>query len=195
MGKGAYKEVYFDGIHIGYGNLELSKNTHLHFESEFETVEMHFALNGETITDPSYFDGTIRFVPGTHNVFYTNGFQGKTAWSSKIPLRMFEINMAPKVFQKYIPEGHHLFDIFKEAMFSKKSAVLSRQNYPITIEMYKIISEILNCSRDGLFKRIFLESKLISLLLLQLEQIVSFNTQNAYQAINKEDMEKMYAVK
>ncbi|MEM9362950.1 MAG: AraC family transcriptional regulator [Bacteroidota bacterium] len=195
LGKGGYKEVFFEGVHIGYGDLQLSNNTILNFESEMETVEMHFALNGETNTNSSYFNKSIKFVPGSHNVLYTNGFRGQTEWSSRAPLRMFEINMTPNFVKKYLPNNHILFDVFREAISKKESAVLSDQNYPITLEMYNIINEIIRCERTGVFKRIFLESKVISLLLLQMEQISSFNHNNSYLSLKKEDVEKMYAVK
>ncbi|MGD1947443.1 MAG: AraC family transcriptional regulator [Croceivirga sp.] len=195
LGKGNYKEVFFEGVHIGYGDLKLSNNTVLNFESEFETVELHFALNGNVTTTSDYLKDPIQFVPGSHNVFYANGFQGISEWSSRLPLRVFEINMTPSFVDKYIPQNHKLFDVFKKAMWDKKSAILSDKNYPITLEMYKIIHEIIQCSRTGLFKRIFLESKVISLLLLQLEQINSFSHKNASVGLKKEDVEKMYAVK
>ncbi len=195
LGKGAYKEVFFEGVHIGYGNLELSKHTIFNFESEFETVEMHFALNGTTVTTSEYFDDTIRFSPGSHNVFYTNGFKGVSEWSSRFPLRIFEINMTPAFFKKYLPEGNLLFEDFKKAILDRKSAVLSSKNYPVTMEMYAIINEIIQCQRQGIFKRMFLESKVISLLLLQLEQIIMLNTTNTSNGIKKGDIEKMYAVK
>ncbi|MEM9078805.1 MAG: AraC family transcriptional regulator, partial [Bacteroidota bacterium] len=195
LGKGGYKEVFFEGVHIGYGDLQLSNNTILNFESEFETVEMHFALNGETIANSNYFDQTIKFVPGSHNVIYTNGFKGQIEWSAKSPLRIFEINMTPKFIKKYLPDDHLLFDVFRKAMSEKESAILSNQNYPITLEMYDIINDIIHCERTGLFKRIFLESKVISLLLLQMEQISSFDKQNSHPGLKKEDIEKMYAVK
>ena len=195
LGKGNYKEVYFEGVHIGYGNLELSKNTVIHFESDFETVEMHFALHGTTTASSDYFKETIKFSPGSHNIFYTNGFTGMAEWSSRFPLRIFEINMTPTFFEKYIPNGNTLFKEFKKSMLFKKTAILSQRNYPITLEMYTIINEIIQCERKGLFKRIFLESKVISLLLLQLEQIDSYNSDTTHQSLKPEDIEKMYAVK
>ncbi|MEO0573703.1 MAG: AraC family transcriptional regulator [Bacteroidota bacterium] len=195
LGKGDYKELFFEGIHIGYGNLELAKNTLFNFESELETVEMHFALNGTACTTADCFKDSIVFVPGSHNIFYANGFIGQMEWSSRSPLRIFEINMTPDFFKKYLPEGHTLFDRFKKAIAERKTAVLSNQNYPITLGMYAIINEIIQCDRQGLFKRIFLESKVISLLLLQLEQIDSYNSKQLYKSLKKEDVEKMYAVK
>ena len=195
LGKGYYKETYFEGVHIGYGNLELSKNTILNFESEFETVEMHFTLNGHVVTDSDYFKDSISFSPGSHNVFYTNGFKGTTNWSSRYPLRMFEINMTPGFVEKYIPEGHQLFDAFRKAMENQQSAMLSKHNYPITLDMYTLINDIIQCTRVGLFKRIFLESKVIALLLLQLEQINSFDAKGSFKSLKKEDVDKMYAVK
>ncbi|MEM1260306.1 MAG: AraC family transcriptional regulator, partial [Bacteroidota bacterium] len=84
---------------------------------------------------------------------------------------------------------------FKKAMQTRQTAVLSRHNHPITLEMYAIINDIIQCERQGLFKRIFLESKVISLLLLQLEQIDAYSSNPICKGIKKEDVEKMYAVK
>jgi len=195
VGKGEYKEVFFEGVHIGYGNLELANNTLFNFESDFETVEMHFGLHGTTITTSDNFNQTIKFSPGSHNVFYTKGFRGESQWSSRTPLRIFEVNMTPSFFERYLPNGHHLFEGFKKAMNHRKTAILSNENYPITLEMYGIINDIIRCERQGIFKRIFLESKVIALLLLQLEQISSANTPKVYKNIKREDVEKMYAVK
>ncbi|MEO0901904.1 MAG: AraC family transcriptional regulator, partial [Bacteroidota bacterium] len=105
------------------------------------------------------------------------------------------INMTPSFVKKYFPEDHLLFDVFRKAIADKETAILSKHNYPITLEMYSIINEIIHCERTGLFKRIFLESKVISLLLLQMEQISSFDHQNSSPTLKKEDVEKMYEVK
>ncbi len=196
FGKGVYKEIYFEGVHIGYGNLELAKNTLFHFETEFETVEMHFSLNGITSTDASELSGTVDFVSGEHNIFYSKGTTGISKWSSKLPLRIFEINLSPTFFEKYIPSGSKRFLDFKKAITDRRSAILSSTyNFPITLEMGQLINEIIQCQRKGLFKRIFLESKIIALLLTQLEQMYSYDVKNAPVNLKKKDIEKIYAVK
>ena len=72
---------------------------------------------------------------------------------------------------------------------------MSKHNYPITLDMYTLINDIIQCTRVGLFKRIFLESKVIALLLLLLEQINSFDAKGTLKSLKKEDVDKMYAVK
>ena len=43
-GKGSYREIFMENIHIGYGNMHMDRLTQLGFESDMETVELHFAL-------------------------------------------------------------------------------------------------------------------------------------------------------
>ncbi|MEM1216977.1 MAG: AraC family transcriptional regulator, partial [Bacteroidota bacterium] len=50
LGTGSYRELFFDGIHIGYGDITLHQPTEILLESDFETVEMHFTLCGNMLT-------------------------------------------------------------------------------------------------------------------------------------------------
>lgn len=59
--------------------------------------------------------------------------------------------------------------------------------------MFQIIQDIINCERKGLFKKMFLEAKVIELLLLQLEQIYDNTIANSL--IKKSEVEKIYAVR
>jgi len=72
--------------------------------------------------------------------------------------------------------------------------MLSPQHFVITPNMHLVIEEILSCNRKGTFKRMFLQSKVIELMLLQLEQIAHESVRGNY-SLKKRDIEKIYAVK
>src|SRR6218665_1943772 len=59
--------------------------------------------------------------------------------------------------------------------------------------MYQAGDDIMSCNRKGLFKRMFLEAKVIELLMLQLEQLSEQLPLNT--SLKKSDIEKIYAVK
>lgn len=192
VGKGYYKEIYFEGVHIGYGSAKLASSVILNFESDFETVEMHFSLKGSSSSVTDQFKEGFNFCSNQHNIVYANCMKGEMFWSPE-DFQLLEINLSPKFFTKYLPEDPQLFSRFRKTIHSGHSGALSPTNHLISLEMYQIIREILQCNRKGQFKRIFLEAKVIELLLLQLEQIDK--GENTFARLRKADIDKIYAVR
>lgn len=192
LAKGFYKEIYSGDIHVGYGNIDLTQNTLLQFESDYETVEMHFALNNSGAIHSKDLPQSISFSPNQHNIVYTNNVKGQMEWQEK-GWRIFEVNLRPAFFKRYLPESNPVFAIFKKHIESGCAKLLSEQHGRISHQMYQVIHDIMNCGRTGHFKKMFIEAKVIELLLLQLEQLGETSFVNV--TLKKSDIEKMYAVR
>lgn len=192
FGKGYYHEIYFENVHIGYGNALLSDKVLFHFESDFETVEMHFALKGKNTANAQHFSREIGFTGHQHNIIYANQLHGKMEWDCE-ELQLLEINLSPNFFKRYLPEDSGLLNHFRNAIDKQCSGLIMPHHNRISYKMYQLIDEIMNCNRKGLFKKMFLEAKVIELLLLQLEQFCDHSHRSA--PIAKTEIEKMYAVK
>lgn len=192
LGKGFYKETYFEDVHIGYGDISLAKNTLIHFKSELETVEMHFTLSGRTAAHSKNESEKISFESQQHNIIYVNGMEGNMEWSEK-ELKVFEVNLSPFFFRKYLPEDSQHFRQFKKAMDKGYSSLLCPSHNLINLQMHEIIREMIHCERKGAFKKMFLEAKVIELLLLQMEQLSASDQQPS--GLKKTDIEKIYAVR
>ncbi|MEM6846118.1 MAG: AraC family transcriptional regulator [Bacteroidota bacterium] len=193
VGKGHYNELSFEGVHIGYGNVALKNDTVLHFENEVERVEMHFSLEGSTRMNAGPFRD-FTFDGNQHNIMYTNGLRGKSELGSAQEISSFEVNLLPTFLQKYLPEGSKVFRSFANNIDHKRSGALMKHHCRITTQMHWIINEILRCQRTGRFKRMFVESKVIELLMLQLEQMGADEGKALY-SLKKPDIEKMYAAR
>lgn len=192
LGKGQYKEIYFEGVHIGFGDAFLSNKLLLHFESDFETIEMHFALKGKSTAKAETFNKAVSFESHQHNIIYAKELCGKMEWECN-DFQLCEINLSTDFFKKFLPEDSKLFDKFRDVIEKGNAGLLSEINRQISHQMYQIINEIINCTRGGVFKRIFLEAKVIELLLLQFEQ---FSEPLIYKtSLKKSDIDKIYAVR
>lgn len=194
LGEGSFTEMFFGGIHIGYGDLSLYNDTQLFIENDIESVEMHFTLSGDTFTRNDY-SGT-EFVLGCnqHNIFYNNGFRGISDWSCNAKIQVFEVNLLPSFFQKYLPDNSRAFENFKKNIIDQKAASLSLHNLRITPKMFLTIREILGSKRQGFFERMFIEAKVIELLMLQLEQILAHDC-DVFCSLKKSEIDKMYQAK
>ncbi|MGD1892915.1 MAG: helix-turn-helix transcriptional regulator [Cyclobacteriaceae bacterium] len=193
VGKGHYNELFFEGVHIGYGNVALRNDTLLHFENEVERVEMHFALSGTTMTNAGPFQD-FSLGGNQHNIMYANGLEGKSELESAQEIRTFEVNLLPSFFRKYLPEESKVFRSFASNLENKRSGPLMNHHCRISTQMHQIINQIISCQRTGRFKRMFVESKIIELLMLQLEQMGADEGKALY-SLKKPDIEKMYAAR
>lgn len=193
FGNGFYKEIFFDGVHIGFGNVFLPKKLLFAFDNDFETVEMHFSLNGVGRAISEQVPGGISFDKHQHNIIYANALSGRMEWEGD-NFHFCEVNLTPSFFKKFLPEDSQLFDRFREYIEKGKSGLLSVQNSFISHAMYAIIEDIMSCQRKGVFKRMFLESKVLELLLLQFEQFMA-DAASPQTSLKKTDVDKIYAVR
>ncbi|MFP3834539.1 helix-turn-helix transcriptional regulator [Chryseobacterium sp. SIMBA_028] len=191
-GDGFYHEICFENIHISFGNISLANKLQLYFESDFDTVEMHFALKGKSLAISENFQKTVQFDSYQHNIIYAHHMQGKMEFYGP-DIHILEINLAPYFFKKFLPDHSGLFETFRNAIEKQHSSLIHPDHNRISLEMYQILNDITNCDRKGVFKRIYLEAKVSELLLLQLEQL--FHDKSSTSSLSKKDEEKIYAVR
>jgi len=194
FGRGEYNEIYFKGVHIGYGNFALRQRTLIAFEADFETVEMYFSLSGNASVWVENRTRIFEFTDNQHNVMYISPFKGRADWAGDTRMQLFEVNLLPEFFAPYMPDGVQCFEDFKRKISQQEPGYLSPHNGNITPQMRWIIQEIIDCHRTGIFKKMFIESKVIELLLLQLEQFNDVKNDD-FRTMKKSDVDKMHAVK
>ena len=192
-GEICYHELFIEGIHIAYGDMRLKNLTLLHFESDFETIEMHFELMGSTETAISNISKSpYNFQCNQHNILYAPAIKGAVTFS-RGDSKVFEINMAPSLLKKYLGDTE-IYKIFIGQIAHQNPAMLGRHNMPVTREMMQVINGIIGCNKTGVFKRLYLEAKVIELLLLQLEQF-SAHECNELCSLKPADIQKIHAAR
>ena len=192
LGQGFYKEIFFEGIHIGFGDIALTNSLLIDFETDFETIEMHFSFSPTSVQSDDFAQG-IDFCPNQHNLIYVNGFKGIAKWPGETNMKVFEVNLLPSFVEKYLPD-HIVFEAFKLELKNKRSNKFSSHNFSITPQMIVVINKIMDCNRQGVFKKMFLEAHVIELLMLQLEQIIEHDCK-ALCSFKEQDIDKLYQIK
>jgi len=178
---------------ISYGKNSLLDKTTLFFEFDEESVEMHFTLLGDSNTSITKMVDTYSMSTNTHNIFYCNDIKGKVDFYSK-QMNVFEINLRPSFFAQYLPNDE-IFKKFKKIIQDKEIGFLNKSDYPITPQMHSIIQEIINCSWGNEYRQLFLDSKVLELLLLQMHQISTFSISTVYRKTSKTIIDKMHDVR
>ncbi|MEM9985826.1 MAG: hypothetical protein AAF804_12120, partial [Bacteroidota bacterium] len=61
-GTGTYHETFMENIHVGYGNLCMPNGMQVRFATDLDSVEMHFALRGDTLAEDILSRNTYQFA-------------------------------------------------------------------------------------------------------------------------------------
>ncbi len=192
IAKGSFREIYFDELRIGIGELYLAQETALYFENNDKMVEMYFVIDAEIKIRSENLEKEMRFEPHEHNVIYYDKIRGDLICNAGA-FRIVEIDMTPGFLEKYLSKEDLNSREFFNKIKSEQTASLFKENGYINLDMYSIITEISECERKGFYKKMFLEAKVIELLLLQMEQL-SENSPIGF-SIKPEDVEKLYIVR
>ena len=190
-----YSEIYFDSIHIGLADISFNKKAVVKTICESEYTEMLFLLNGNWNRFVSVLDNTLDIQCNQHNIAFLTPSENTSLFSSMSnSIKVLKIHISPERFLRYLPTDNALFDRFKNSILNKRSCYLSPFYHRITPKMHFLISEIINCNRTGIMKRLFYESKVLELLILQLEQFNQVDTKGNHE-LSKQNLDRIYAVK
>ena len=163
------------------------------FEYNEEIVEMHFTLSGSTQTQIDNLRGHFEIHENCHNIFYSNDIKGRSEWASK-ETQVMEIHLRPDFFANYLPDEAG-FRKFRKIINERSIGFINRHNHPITPQMHMTIHDIINCPWKNSYRKLFLESKVLELLLLQLEQFQGVGLSNGNGEESKDILDKMHQVR
>lgn len=193
LGNGSYSEVFFEGMHIFFGDFRLKQKTKLRFESDFEMINMHFSLCGicgsNMAKRPNFSNDS---TTNCHNIIYVPEVTTPLYFSAG-NVQMLEIHLSPKLFKKFLAEAD-VYNDFLNLIRKQRPALLSRDYMSISPTMLHLINAIIRCTRKGMYKRMYLEAKVIELLLLQLEQFANQDCK-AFCSLKSADIEKIFYAK
>lgn len=105
------------------------------------------------------------------------------------------INLSLSFLQRYLPASHPAYLQLTSYMAKDKPALLSALNMPVTPEISSILQSIDHSAHSGFCGKLFLESKVIELLALQISQFEHMMASPPHPVLKKEDLEKMQQVR
>jgi AraC-like DNA-binding protein len=108
---------------------------------------------------------------------------------------MVFINLDYSFLTRYLPQDHTGFLNLKRGVAHNEATVFSNSNLHITPEIIAILNSIKNSTHSGFCEKLFLESKVLELLVLQLSQFEQIKDDGTKHQLKKDDLDKMYEVR
>ncbi|MRG45578.1 helix-turn-helix domain-containing protein [Chitinophaga sp. SYP-B3965] len=192
FGKAEFREMHFDGIMLGFGNMHIHQRLHIESKDHLQRIGMHFMLKGEVTANINGVAGNIKTSSHQHNIYY-NPDTEESLWIDRQPeMELFGLSFMSDKFVQIAANNGPVLDKMAEQVENRKP-VFYPKGYHITPRMLQVIDEVRHCHFTGGLKKLFLQSKSIELLALQSEQI-EIATRNSHEVnkLSRTDEERIY---
>jgi len=184
------EEIVFEGASLRWCNCRLEQPATVEVECNEEFVELHYNIAGES---SSYLGGdNFRLQPLSHSIFYSNGYAGfhQVEGDKNKSHTFMEIKLSGSLFERLNSGMDSPANIILDCMANRKTGWIGK-TAPVSPEMSFAIASIRNCPYSGAMKRLYLESKLMELYLLQVNSLKGDERQFA-NILRGSDIEKIY---
>ncbi|WP_440120493.1 helix-turn-helix domain-containing protein [Tenacibaculum sp. Ill] len=182
-GCGIITSYYFDGLLITIISAKFKKDFLFTSNHNLSSLELSVLIEGEKIIRFSNFKNDFILEKNESCLLYNNNEDNKAFFYRDKPINEIKISMYDSFIQKHQMQALLSND---KALGLKKTENFTQQ---LTSNMEKIVNEVLLNSQKGLLKRLFLESKTLELLHLQLD-VRSKKASNS----NENILKKIYKV-
>lgn len=149
-GRMRFQETSFDAMQFIRCDYALTQREQLYVDIESEVLEMHFRLNGA-----SRVNGLIALEKGQHTLSVRHNHLQEVVMQPVANGAFYEIRVGKRHFEKLI-----------EGIMPANTD----NSLPITPAMYSILADMERNPYNGRMKHLFLEAKMVELLLLQVQQ-------------------------
>lgn len=190
LSTGNLRMIHIDGANIFFNELTSSQSRVVNAEFNEPALQMYFLLEGENCLSVNKNKSLGTISENQHNVFFRPSFKGQYHLHGK-KFQNFGIQLSEKFYNRLINPNSKVLNNFFEKIEKREFIKLASHNLVITPAMKAILYDIQNSKRTGYMKRLFLESKIIELFMLQVEQAESSNNGNSAK-FKKEDIDKLH---
>lgn len=184
-----------DGISVNYRNWKLGAPLLLETRHERPFLKMQFELQGHSQYTPRLRRGSkaTTIEGGTHILMFHPAVYGNLFYPES--RCVLDIEFTVDYFKTLFEDDLSTIGVFGVAISNERPELINDRSLPITGRMKSVIQEMLDCPFENRFKRLFLESKAIELLLLQLEQFrTCVQTKETFKLRN-DDRDRLYYLK
>lgn len=128
-----------------------------------------------------------------HNMFAFGDLGCLKVSGIDVGIKVYYVAFSKEALIHMFGEIPAVFQLFRTGKIAL--GMLAKQNLRMTSEMRSIIEEIVNCKRVGLLRNMFLEAKILKLIMLQLEQFQWTERKTDVRLIKEYDIEKIHHAK
>ncbi len=199
FGQGVQQFTLRPGLRLSIVDIPPAEPVRLDFELNDAPLEFSYHLTGQPLYSVAHEKGEISFKgkPGLNVVSAFPHSSGFMEVGGPERNSMLAIHLDPVFFSKYFKE--HLLHSSEppppiiERLINEESFSYLCQQAQLNPSMTMVANQLLACPYQGMLQQIFLESKTLELIVLQLEMIASSSQKNC--SLTPEDMKRVHTAR
>ncbi len=193
--KGTMREILMEGLMISHRDFHIEREFIMEVDHNFPFLKMQFELEGYSHFSRQNKACLDTDIPGgRQQLFFFPEVKGKLTYppSHRYTLEIIlSVNYLTRSFGQDLTALHH----FGRGIERNEPVQFFPASQPISPAMKRIILEFIHCPYTGTVRRLFLEAKVMELLVLQIDSLNQYRKYASEKKIKKEDIEKLYYVR
>lgn len=163
---GVVEEFQLDGLFVVITDLNAAKDYSCEVSNDFSIFKLHFEISGSYAYTPHEWPKPLVQIPDFHcNMFYLPRTNGRLDYSG-VHRRTLEVFFTKDLIEKMAGDTFKLiFRRINNAVENNDPFIFWTQARPISLNVGRILEDVIECPYDGPLKKTYLKSKLTSLLL------------------------------
>jgi AraC family transcriptional activator of pyochelin receptor len=158
----------FSGIEIMYLEGQISETSSLDWNSDEDGIVLYFNLLGKSSFNSKSQSLPVAFSNNEHNLLYCKDAKAQLLFE-KSDIRICIIRLSKTAFFEICSMEHHALHEFSKRISTGHATTLFSQHSGIDFLIQTCISSILHCKYENSLKKIFLFSKVVEIIVLQVE--------------------------
>jgi len=195
--KASHRVIRLEGICMIYRDWVVPSPISMFTKHEQPFLKMQFEIEGHSdfISKAAMISRNVEILHGKHTLLFLPEVDGTLYYPNS--RKVLDIVFSRTYFQQIFAHDLSCLGKLGKAIHENQPALAGNQSRSISPQMSRVIQEILNCPYHGIFKKTYIEAKIIELLNLQLDQFFNEKNTDLPQAIKlrKEDVEKLHQLK
>jgi len=179
------------GLFLVHSTMQFSEHVKVLSEIEGEAITSQFIFYGTQPSNEKTADKEGRRTGSRHNIRYIPSIKGKYPMMPHIEYKYFLLVLSKEYYFHLIDQHSLLHSNFVREILKGRYTSYAAKDLPVTTEMKRVINDICECKRSGELKRLHTESKILELLMLQLEQMQSGMAEVDKYIIKQDDLKKI----
>lgn len=195
--EGGYRVLFQPptGSFIFYHTSTIHKEFNLLYDLLPQFIILHFQFDGNFWGN--FVNGNeYNFNAGEHNIFVVGkDYSTQNLFLQQEKMNFCSIYIPIDVFEKYLSMEENFFTLYTEKRKSEQSFMLFEQNLSINLTIENLLKDFFSSKQSGIFKSLYIEAKIMEILVSQLQQYVAKSQTTNKQSLKDTDREKLHTVK
>ncbi len=158
------------GLSFGYYKIDSRAKGQVMIKNEHPYLQLSHMVSGRKSFGIGGERGKLAsFKEQEYNYLFLSNAEILLEWESGEILETFEVGLCPELVLRYLPEEHPIFPVFRRNVEQNISGLMSETNLALNQSTSRILYDMLHCPLEGYYKQLYMRSKTMELLAIQLE--------------------------